>query len=94
MPSGGTLTFACYRGSATTLTSNPQNYQQITAYSKKYLPISSYPKKYQDFSATKNINNAEHTEMPKLLVVFRKYDLKHLLSINQKITVLYIKETP
>ena len=31
---GVTLTFACYRGSAATLTSNPKKYQQISAYPK------------------------------------------------------------
>ena len=56
----GTLTFACYRGSAATLTSTPEKYQHISAYPKNYLPISSYLLKYQDL----NINNDEHTEMP------------------------------
>ena len=53
-PRGGILTFACYRGSAAALNSTPPP--------KKYLHIPSYPNKYQDFSATKNANNAEHTE--------------------------------
>ena len=64
MPQGeGTLTFACYRGSAAALTSNQNKYQHILAYPKKCLQISSYPKKYQDFSATQNDKNAEHTEI-------------------------------
>ena len=58
--SGVTLTFACYRGSAATLqTQNITNTFWHTQ--KKYLPINFI---HQDFSATKNINNAEHTEMP------------------------------
>ena len=47
----------------------PPKYQQALAYprpppkKKENLQISSYPRKYKDFSATKNANNAEHTEI-------------------------------
>ena len=51
------------------------------AYPKKYLQISSNPQKYQDFNATKNASNAEHTDIhctSKLLVVCHKYDFYNI----------------
>ena len=50
--------------------------------------------KYQDWNATKNTYNAEHTEIPlnNIVVLFHIMSFIPLPSINPKITVLYIKE--
>ena len=66
------LTFACYRGSFATPTSNPQKYQQILAYQKKknkYQPISYFmlpqkKKKKRSLARPEIVNCAKHTEMP------------------------------